>query len=230
MEIKPISVFDSKCNYLVNTVNTVGAMGKGIALEFRLRCPEMYYEYRRKCVRKEIRVGEYWIYFDDKYLFKHILNFPTKKHYANPTKPEYLTSGLEYFRKNYVKHNINSIAFPLLGTKNGKMDLEESMNIMYDILYDLPIEIDICEGYESDKFTLIMKNLFMNKSIDDLSKEFNISKSYCEKIKRKIPEIRFLSELVSEKKIPINTVHLLYSYGLYNISKKKLNKFYVNTQ
>ena len=56
------SLFDSDCEYLTNTINTVGAMGAGLALEFRLRIPEMYEIYKQKCERGEIKIGQYWIY------------------------------------------------------------------------------------------------------------------------------------------------------------------------
>jgi len=101
------------------------------------------------------------------------------------------------------------------------------MNIMYERLSDLPIKIDICEGLEPDKFTIIMKNLFNERSVDDLSEESEIPKPYCEKIKSNIHKITFLSELVSEKIIPIRIASMLYYYGFKIISKKKLNKFYV---
>jgi O-acetyl-ADP-ribose deacetylase (regulator of RNase III) len=53
------SIFDSSCEYLTNTINTVGAMGAGLALEFRLRVPEMYQPYKKKCTSGEIKIGEY---------------------------------------------------------------------------------------------------------------------------------------------------------------------------
>ena|SRR6266508_3304563 len=80
---------------LVNTVNTVGVMGKGVAKEFKAAFPEMYGEYRRLCELGRLRVGTLWL---DKSSHKWVLNFPTKQDWRRPSKPEYVQEGLEEFR------------------------------------------------------------------------------------------------------------------------------------
>src|SRR5438876_354930 len=87
------AIFDSKAQTLTNTVNCVGVMGKGIALEFKIRYPTMYSDYVRRCHRDEVRIGE-------PYLFRQltgpwILNFPTKRHWRLPSQELDIIEGLD---------------------------------------------------------------------------------------------------------------------------------------
>ncbi|MHA1677011.1 MAG: macro domain-containing protein, partial [Candidatus Njordarchaeales archaeon] len=97
------SIFNIEADAVVNTVNCKGVMGKGLALEFKKRFPEMYKEYRRKCEEGEIRIGYIHLYeIRQKRIdspFKFILNFPTKKDWRHKSKTEYIEEGLKYFRK-----------------------------------------------------------------------------------------------------------------------------------
>src|SRR5690554_3048314 len=102
------NIFSSDCQTLVNTINCVGIMGAGIALEYRLRYPEMYDRYVQLCSDSKIDIGKLWIYKSDRW----ILNFPTKKHWKDPSRIEYLESGLEKFRDTYLNKGITSVAFP----------------------------------------------------------------------------------------------------------------------
>ncbi len=88
------NIFDSPAQVLVNTVNTVGVMGKGIAKEFKRIYPDMFVKYRELCENKKLSVGQLWLY---KTTNKLILNFPTKKHWRFPSKTEYIETGLKKF-------------------------------------------------------------------------------------------------------------------------------------
>lgn len=93
------NLFDSQAQTLVNTVNCVGVMGKGIALEFKKRFPEMYDDYARRCAAGEVRLGE-------PYLFRRpvlpwILNFPTKGHWRSVARLSDIVRGLEYLTRHY---------------------------------------------------------------------------------------------------------------------------------
>ena len=110
------TVFNVKTQTIVNTVNCVGVMGGGLALEFKLRFPEMYEDYIERCKRKEVRIGRTYLYRD--YETPWIMNFPTKKHWKYPSKLQWVQQGLEYFIVNYERYGITSIAFPLLGCSN----------------------------------------------------------------------------------------------------------------
>ena len=114
------NLFESKAQTWVNTVNCVGVMGKGVALGFKQRFPEMFADYQRRCERGEVRLGR-------PYLFKHlvgpwIVNFPTKQHWRQVTNLQDIISGLEYLRAHYKDWGIKSLAVPPLGCGNGQLE------------------------------------------------------------------------------------------------------------
>ena len=141
MKIKIGDIFESKATTLVNTVNCVGVMGKGIALEFKNRYPMMFKEYTSLCEQGLVRPGVPY-YYSDLY-GTSVLNFPTKDHWRSPSKLSYIVSGLKWFRDNYEDCGITSIAFQPLGCGNGGLAWELVGPIMYTMLKDLPIEIEI---------------------------------------------------------------------------------------
>lgn len=135
------NLFESPAQVLVNTVNTVGVMGKGIAKQFKEIYPDMFKEYQLFCEKELLTVGKLWIY---KTQHKWILNFPTKKHWRSPSKLEYIESGLQKFVETYSEKGIYSISFPLLGCGNGGLDWESEVQpLMEKYLKPLPIEIFI---------------------------------------------------------------------------------------
>jgi O-acetyl-ADP-ribose deacetylase (regulator of RNase III) len=122
------NIFDTKCQTIVNTVNCVGVMGKGIALEMKNRYPEMFDKYKSFCDKKLIEIGKLWLYKNDDN--KWILNFPTKIHWKNNSEYEYIEKGMQKFVETYKEKNITSIAFPMLGCSNGGLDNDTVLNIM----------------------------------------------------------------------------------------------------
>ena len=112
---------------LVNTVNTVGVMGKGIALMFKEAFPENFLAYSAACKEHEIEVGRIFA-TERKDLVggpKWIINFPTKKHWRNPSKIEWIRDGLQDLVRFIREHKIKSIALPPLGSGNGGLDWKE---------------------------------------------------------------------------------------------------------
>lgn len=145
MKVKIGDMFESRCGTIVNTVNCVGAMGKGIALEFKKRYPEMYREYVDKCRLGEVKPGKPYIYNNAD--GTRILNFPTKDHWRFPSRLSYVMDGLDWFVKHYEEYGVKSIAFPPLGCGNGGLTWETVGPLMYRKLCDLPIEIEIYAPY-----------------------------------------------------------------------------------
>lgn len=141
MVVKIGNLFESKCSTIVNTVNCVGVMGKGVALEFKKRYPEMFMEYKLKCDRGEVKTGIPYVYQNSD--GTSILNFPTKDHWRSPSRLSYVIDGLDWFVDNYDKYNITSIAFPPLGCGNGGLSWNTVGPIMYQKLSELPIKIEI---------------------------------------------------------------------------------------
>jgi O-acetyl-ADP-ribose deacetylase (regulator of RNase III) len=133
-------LFTSEAQTIVNTVNCVGAMGKGIALEYKKRYPKMYHEYKSLCDRNLMDVGKLWIFKTPE---KWILNFPTKKHWRHQSEVQYLILGLTKFVDTYKVKGITSIAFPLLGASNGGIEPEVSEDLMIQFLKRCEIPVYI---------------------------------------------------------------------------------------
>ncbi len=142
------NLFQSPAQVLVNTVNTVGVMGKGVALEFKRLYPEMYKEYRKLCEQGQFEIGKLWLYKSPN---KWVLNFPTKKHWRYPSKISYIEAGLKKFVESYIDLDIHSIAFPPLGCGNGQLDFESQVRpLMEKYLRNLPIDVFIHPDRESE--------------------------------------------------------------------------------
>jgi O-acetyl-ADP-ribose deacetylase (regulator of RNase III) len=133
-------MFNSPAQVLVNTVNVVGVMGKGVALEFKSRYPDMFKQYQKICEDKSLDIGKLFLW---KKSDKWVLLFPTKKHWKNPSKLEFIQAGLEKFKTNWYKMGIESIAFPRLGCGNGGLDWNDVRPMMEQYLKPLPIKIYI---------------------------------------------------------------------------------------
>ncbi len=134
-------LFTSPAKVLVNTVNTVGVMGKGIAYDFKRIYPEMFEQYQYYCESGMLDIGKLWLY---KTPHKWILNFPTKKHWRSKSKIEYIEAGLHKFADTYDSKGIDSISFPMLGCGNGELDWDaEVQPLMEEYLEKLPINIFI---------------------------------------------------------------------------------------
>ena len=131
----------SPAKVIVNTVNTVGVMGKGLARRFKDIYPDMFEEYRTRCLDGRLDIGHLMIWRTPN---KWVLNFPTKKHWRNPSTIEYIERGLEEFRKAYSDEKIESIAFPPLGCGHGGLDFDTDVQpLLEKHLSDLPIRIFI---------------------------------------------------------------------------------------
>jgi O-acetyl-ADP-ribose deacetylase (regulator of RNase III) len=111
------SLFESRAETLVNPVNCVGVMGKGLSLEFKKRFPAMFEDYARRCERKEVRLGEPYPHRDASGIV--IVNFPTKDHWRSPSRLADIERGLDYFVQHHLKWGVRSVAFPQLGCGNG---------------------------------------------------------------------------------------------------------------
>lgn len=143
---KTDDLFNAKAEALVNTVNTVGVMGKGIALQFKKRYPHNYEVYKQACKAKEFNTGQILTVKDGDLLDqKYIINFPTKAHWKSPSKLEYIGSGLLALRAEIIRLGVGSIAIPPLGCGNGGLEWSVVKPMIVDQLQDLNIDIQIYE-------------------------------------------------------------------------------------
>jgi uncharacterized protein YwgA/O-acetyl-ADP-ribose deacetylase (regulator of RNase III) len=139
------NLFESKTQTWVNTVNCVGVMGKGVALEFKNRFPDMYEDYMARCKRGEVKLGR-------PYLFKRIvppwiLNFPTKEHWRSVANLAKIVEGLEYLLKHYKTWGIESLAVPPLGCGQGQLEWKIVGPTLYRILNRMDIQVELYAPY-----------------------------------------------------------------------------------
>jgi O-acetyl-ADP-ribose deacetylase (regulator of RNase III) len=117
------NLLDTDAEALVNTVNTVGVMGKGIALMFKEAFPENYQAYRAACKAGEVRTGKMFVTERNQLVGPRlIINFPTKRHWRGKSSPEWIEQGLEDLKRVIRDYNITSIALPPLGSGNGGLE------------------------------------------------------------------------------------------------------------
>ena len=141
------NMMTSSAEALVNTVNTVGVMGKGVALQFKEEFPKNLLKYKEACNSGELTPGELLITreLNSNGEEKIIINFPTKLHWRNPSKYEYITKGLKKLTKAISEHNIKSIAIPPLGCGNGGLDWNVVKRMIEEALNSIDCEIYIYE-------------------------------------------------------------------------------------
>lgn len=150
-------LFSSQAQTLVNTVNCVGIMGKGVAQEFKRRYPSMFEDYVSRCARREVRLGEPYLYRDA--TGKLIVNFPTKDHWRSPSRLTDIERGLDYFVRHYREWGVKSIAFPPLGCGNGGLHWSEVGPLIYEKLRRLNIDVEVYAPYGTPKQQITLEFL-----------------------------------------------------------------------
>ncbi len=140
------NLFESEAQALVNTVNTVGVMGKGIALQFKNTFPQNFKIYRDACKNNQLQIGKLLITEEKTLLGKKIIiNFPTKQHWKSPSEYSYIEDGLVELVKFLNTNNIQSIAIPPLGAGNGGLNWNKVKKILEKNLTDIDCDIFIFE-------------------------------------------------------------------------------------
>lgn len=142
-------LFSYNADIIVNTVNCVGVMGAGIALSFKQRYPDMYNDYVRKCRRKEVFPGKPYIWSRSD-MFSNsdtdiIINFPTKNHWKNPSKYEYIDDGLRWMKDILPNFSGKTIAIPPLGCGHGGLDWAIVKEMIISYLKDIDMRILVFE-------------------------------------------------------------------------------------
>jgi len=138
IEILRGNLLDADVEALVNTVNTVGVMGKGIALQFRQAFPENYDAYKRACDRKEVQPGKMFVYSTGSMLNpRFIINFPTKRHWRERSRMQDIEEGLRDLVRVIVSNRIHSVALPPLGCGNGGLEWDMVRSRIQEMLENL---------------------------------------------------------------------------------------------
>lgn len=158
--LKQGNLLEDEAEALVNTVNCVGVMGKGIALQFKQAYPEVFTEYEKACRRSEVQPGKMHV-VETKSLFnpKFIINFPTKRHWKNKSLIEDIESGLLDLVKVVKNLNIKSIAIPPLGCGNGGLKWSDVRPLIEKAFESFPhVEVRLYEPTGGPKSNQIKIN------------------------------------------------------------------------
>jgi len=138
IEFRKDEILNADTEAIVNTVNTVGIMGKGIALEIKERYPQNYRLYKKACEKNEIKIGKVFVTETNSMNNpKFIINFPTKKHWRFPSKVSYIEDGLISLKDFILTQKISSIAIPPLGCGNGKLNWNIVKPLIINSLKDI---------------------------------------------------------------------------------------------
>ena len=216
------NIFNTNCQTLVNTVNCIGVMGKGMALECKLRFPEMFIKYKDSCDKKLFKPGYLQIYKNSK---PWILNFPTKIHWKDPSKIEYLEDGLKKFQDEYLNKNISSIAFPLLGASLGGLSEElvyETMTKYLEPLNNIDIEIYEYDYMASDNLFDIFYNIVSEFTVDDYKLLLKLNKTAAENLKNAI-DGKSVKSMLGIQDVPQIGTKAIESIHNFIRSKKNIN-------
>ena len=145
MKILLGDILNSRAQTFINTVNCVGVMGKGIALEFKNRFLDMYGDYVQRCKRGEVKPGVPYLY---KTLYPpQIINFPTKDHWKSISKINDIENGLKYLLDHYQAWSVTSLAIPALGCGNGQLEWRVVGPLIHRFAKDLSIPLELYAPY-----------------------------------------------------------------------------------
>ena len=141
------NMLDSEAEAYVNTVNTAGIMGKGIALQFKKAYPNNFKAYEKACKDGKINIGKLFVTKDTSINSgeKYIINFPTKKSWRKPSEYEYIEKGLADLLHVIDFYKIKSIAIPPLGAGNGGLEWQKVKELIIKYLSETDIEVLIYE-------------------------------------------------------------------------------------
>ncbi len=137
------NIFESQADALVNTVNTVGVMGKGIALQFKKEFPNNFKAYQKACADGLVEIGKMFVFEDVSLLRgkKLIINFPTKTDWRKPSEYDYIERGLVDLVRVINHYRPKSIAIPPLGAGNGGLDWSKVRDMIKKYLHEVDCDI-----------------------------------------------------------------------------------------
>ena len=153
IEYKTGDILVEDVEALVNTVNCVGIMGRGVALQFKKAWPDNFNAYAAACRRGEVQPGRMFVFETDQLTPpRYIINFPTKRHWRGKSRIEDIEAGLEDLLEEIRKRGIISIALPPLGAGLGGLDWAEVRTRIEHALRELPeVRVVVYEPLEAEE-------------------------------------------------------------------------------
>ncbi|MFQ3598640.1 MAG: macro domain-containing protein [Chloroherpetonaceae bacterium] len=186
------NISESQAEALVNTVNTAGVMGKGVALQFKKSFPENFKAYQKACKEGRVEIGKMFVYEGVSLLHgkKLIINFPTKTDWRKPSEYEYIERGLKDLVRVVNEYRLKSIAIPPLGAGNGGLDWSIVREMITRYLHEVDCEVYLYEPNAELKDALLKERAKLTPAramllavLFDLVREGElVSEFACEKI------------------------------------------------
>lgn len=212
---------------IVNTVNCVGVMGKGIAKLFKEKYPDNYTIYKEACLNKSLHTGKMLIYRNEQNSHpKYIINFPTKNHWRGSSKLEYITIGLEDFVSIIKEHNIKSVAMPALGCGNGGLDWKIVKPIIQQRLSELEdVTFYIYEPYIEQKpktLRVTRQRKILLQLIEQYNKQNDLPATY-----QQVQQLAYIAQTFG---VSFNVTFNLKAYGPSDDNINSLLRLFVNNQ
>jgi O-acetyl-ADP-ribose deacetylase (regulator of RNase III) len=160
IETKRGNLLEADAEALVNTVNSVGVMGKGIALQFKKAFPENYEAYRKAVKRGEVYPGRMFVHATGRMVNpKFIVNFPTKRHWKSPSNLEDIWIGLLALVEDVKRLGIRSIAVPPLGCGMGGLNWKDVRPLILQAFDEVPgVSVLLYEPHRPDASTMPVAN------------------------------------------------------------------------
>ena len=222
------NIFESSCQTIVNTVNCEGVMGRGLALQFKLRYPEMFKSYENLCKIKQLQPGVLQLWKNSK---PWILNFPTKKYWKFPSKISFIEFGLQKFSEGYIKNEITSIAFPELGSSLGGLDWNIVKQIMYKYLLplkNLEVEIYHYDPRANDSLANKFLGLVKRFEVIDYKNIIGLSNKVATLLIEKIQEekIYSMTDIQNIKGLGEKSLEKIYKF----LNDKRNNRIYTENE
>lgn len=234
MKVIDGNIFSTNCQALVNSVNCVGVMGKGLALECHLRFGDDYFNrFKQDCEDLKIRPGVLTLWAVSSLWWnenlKYIVNFPSKDHWQNPAKIEYIEEGMGNMLEFVKENSIESIALPLLGVNLGGLDEKLVVGVMEKYLEQLQIK------YEVYKFNINSHDLLFNrfeknfsgKDVEFYKKNLRITRNVGNIIKNELDNgnLNSMSDLNKLEGVGVITLKRIYSFIVSRQSVEGLDSF-----
>ncbi len=227
------NIFECNAEALINTVNTVGVMGKGIALQFKEQFPVNYELYVNACKKGEVEIGKMFITHTNSMLNPQwIINFPTKKHWINKSSYAFVESGLDDLVIQINKLNIKSIAIPPLGAGQGGLDWEVVKSIILNKLGNLDIEITVFEPIKEwaadvqNKKSKLTKSRALILFLINQYRQLGFEVSFLE-----VQKLAYFLQRMGQTELKLNYKEYLYGPYAHNLQHllHELEKGYIIT-
>lgn len=211
-------LFQDTCQAIVNTVNCVGIMGRGVALQFKKRYPQNFKDYERACNQGLVVPGRMFVHDTGLMIGpRWIINFPTKRHWKGASKLEDISAGLEALASELIARGITSVALPPLGCGLGGLEWRVVKDLIVSKLSRLP-ETTRVLVHEPEGAPELVRNIAVPKMSKTIASIILLAKGYLDAMLDPmitLIEIQKLMYFLQESGEELRLDYIKYQYGPY---------------